>query len=106
MKKQNEAAGGNMNACSFEYLLQFVNNQLDLDGQLEIFDHLGRCNICREAVCQLSRDLDTKSLIESAQCANNRTFRRQTETAQFGRAQLNANASLRPAMKRSSPRPE
>jgi hypothetical protein len=45
-----------MNACSFEQLLQFLNKQLDLDGQLEIYNHLGRCVICRDAVYQLSRD--------------------------------------------------
>jgi predicted anti-sigma-YlaC factor YlaD len=47
-----------MSACSFNRLLQFVNKQLDLDGQLEIYDHLDRCNICRDAVYQLSRDRD------------------------------------------------
>ena len=95
-----------MSACNFEYLLQFVNNQLDLDGQLEVFDHLGRCNICREAVYQLSRDLDAISLIYRARCAKNSAFRRQIETVRSGRAQLNANAPARPAMRRSSNRPQ
>jgi predicted anti-sigma-YlaC factor YlaD len=45
-----------MSACSFNRLLQFVNKQLDLDGQLEVYDHLDRCDICRDAVCQLSSD--------------------------------------------------
>jgi hypothetical protein len=44
-----------MTVCSFG-LLQFVNKQLHLDGQLEVYDHLDRCDICREVVCQLSRD--------------------------------------------------
>jgi hypothetical protein len=95
-----------MSACNFEYLLQFVNNQLDLDGQLEVFDHLGRCNICREAVYQLSRDPDAVSLIYRAQCAKHHAFLRQTETAWSGRAQSNANAPARPAMRRSSNRPQ
>ena len=47
-----------MSACSFNRLLRFVNKQLDLDGQLELYDHLDRCDICRDAVCQLSRDRD------------------------------------------------
>ena len=47
-----------MSACSFHRLLQFVNKQLDLDGQLEVYYHLDQCNICRDAVCQLSRDRD------------------------------------------------
>lgn len=47
-----------MSACSFSRLLQFVNNQLDLDGQLEVRDHLDRCDICRDAAYQLARDMD------------------------------------------------
>jgi hypothetical protein len=46
-----------MNACSFDRLLQFVNNQLDLDRQLEVYLHLDRCDICRDAVYQLVGDL-------------------------------------------------
>jgi len=52
-----------MSACSFNRLLQFVNQQLDLDGQLEVYDHLDRCDICRDAVCQLARDRDGAFLI-------------------------------------------
>ena len=47
-----------MRSCSFSRLLQLVNQQLDLDGQLEVYGHLDRCNICRDAVYELSRDLD------------------------------------------------
>jgi len=28
-----------MSACSFDRLLQLVNKQLDLDGQLEVYGH-------------------------------------------------------------------
>lgn len=49
--------GGAMTACNFEYLLQLVNRQLDLDRQLEVYDHLDRCHICRETVYQIARDL-------------------------------------------------
>ena len=52
-----------MRACSFDRLLQFVNKQLDLDGQLEVYDHLDRCDICRDAVCQLARDRDEASFV-------------------------------------------
>ena len=45
-----------MSACSFDRLLQLVNKQLDLDGQLEVYAHLDRCEICRDTVCQLSRE--------------------------------------------------
>ncbi len=47
-----------MSACNFDRLLKLVNKQLDLDEQLEIYDHLDRCCFCRDAVCQISRDRD------------------------------------------------
>jgi predicted anti-sigma-YlaC factor YlaD len=56
-----------MNACSFDRLLQFVNKELDLDGQLEVYDHLDRCDICRDAVYQLSRDRDNAFFVHRAQ---------------------------------------
>ena len=52
-----------MIACSFDRLLPFVNKQMDLDGQLEVYAHLDRCDICRDAVYQLSRDRDEASFI-------------------------------------------
>jgi hypothetical protein len=55
-----------MSACNFDRLLQFVNEQSDLDGRLEAYDHLDRCNICRDAVYQLSRDRDEACLINRA----------------------------------------
>ena len=45
-----------MNACNFEYLLQLINKQLDPDKQIEVYNHLDRCDICRDAVHQISRD--------------------------------------------------
>ncbi len=52
-----------MGSCSFDRLLQLINKQLDLDGQLEVYDHLDRCGICRDAVCQISRDRDEAFVI-------------------------------------------
>ncbi len=45
-----------MDECSFEQLFRFVNKQLDLNGLLEVYAHLDRCDICRDAVCQLAQD--------------------------------------------------
>jgi len=56
-----------MSACSFSRLLQLLNKQLDLDGQLEVYDHLDRCDICRDAVYQLARDQDEAFFIYRAQ---------------------------------------
>ena len=55
-----------MSACSFDRLLQFVNQQLDPDEQLAVYDHLEQCDICRDAVCQLSCDLDEALFIHRA----------------------------------------
>jgi hypothetical protein len=90
-----------MSACNFEYLLQLINQQLDLDKQIEVYDHLDRCNICREAVYQLSRDLDIISFIYRAQCAKHHAFRRHIDSAGSGRAQVSANTSIRTAIGRS-----
>lgn len=82
---QNEAAGGDMSACNFEHLLRFVNNQLALDKQLDVYNHLDRCDICRDAVNQISRDLDRLSLFSRAQGAKHYAMRHQTGTARPGR---------------------
>ena len=55
-----------MKACSFDRLLQFVNKQLDLDGQLEVYGHLDQCDICRDTVYQLSHDLDGALFVSRA----------------------------------------
>lgn len=55
-----------MSACSFGRLLQLLNKQLDLDRQLDVYDHLDRCDICRDAVYQLSRDRDEAFFIHRA----------------------------------------
>ena len=95
-----------MSACNFEYLLQFVNNQLDSDKQLEVYAHLDQCNICRDAVNQISRDLDRVLFIYCAQRAKHYALRRHIETAWSGRARMSANALARPAMGRSAKRPQ
>ncbi len=47
-----------MKGCSFEKLVQLLDKRLKLDAKLELFDHLDRCENCREAVYQISRDRD------------------------------------------------
>jgi hypothetical protein len=48
-----------MSNCSFEKLLQLLDKQLDLDGELEVFDHLDHCENCRDAVYHIMRDRDS-----------------------------------------------
>ena len=95
-----------MSACSFDRLLQFVNKQLDLDGQLEVYDHLDRCNICREAVYQLSHDLDGVPFTCRAHSAKHHAFPCHIETARSAHAQVSAKAPARPTMRKSSNRPQ
>ena len=47
-----------MGACSFQKLVQLLDNKLDLDEKLEVLDHINSCKICRDAVDQISRDRD------------------------------------------------
>jgi predicted anti-sigma-YlaC factor YlaD len=91
-----------MSACNFEYLLEFVNNQLDPDKQLEVYDHLNRCDICRDAVYQISRDLNRALFIYCAHCAKHNVPRRQLKTARFRRAHARANVLARPTVRRSA----
>jgi predicted anti-sigma-YlaC factor YlaD len=55
---RDRATGGAMSACNFNRLWQLVNKQLDLDGLLETYNHLDRCDICRDAIYQLARERD------------------------------------------------
>ena len=59
-----------MSACSFNRLLLLINKQLDLDGQLEVYDHLDQCDICHDAVYQLARDRDVEFLVYRAHCTS------------------------------------
>jgi hypothetical protein len=93
-----------MNACNFEHLLQFVNKQLDLDKQLEVYDHLDRCDICRDAVHQLSRDLNGAFLVYCAHCANQYARRRHVDAATSGHALVSARVTARALVRRSATR--
>ncbi len=44
--------------CSFEKLTQLLDRRLKLDCKLELLDHLDRCDTCRDAIYQMSRDRD------------------------------------------------
>ncbi len=48
-----------MSSCSFEKLLQLLDKQLDLDGKLDVFDHLDHCENCRDAIYHILRDRDS-----------------------------------------------
>ncbi len=48
-----------MKSCSFERLIQLLDKKLDLNSRIEVFDHLDRCDNCRETIYQIVRDRDT-----------------------------------------------
>ncbi|HYK90821.1 MAG TPA: hypothetical protein VE398_18755 [Acidobacteriota bacterium] len=52
-----------MVACSIENLRLLLDKQLNLDGRLEILDHLDGCDACREMVYLLSRKRDRSFFI-------------------------------------------
>lgn len=54
---------GSMTACNFDKLLRLIDNELDLDSELELFEHLDWCETCRDAVYQLTRDRDSAFLV-------------------------------------------
>ena len=68
-----------MRACSFDRLLQFVSNQLDREGQLEVHAHVERCDICRDAVCSLVRDRHEESSLSRARGARPPVFQRPSD---------------------------
>ena len=47
-----------MKTCNYEKLVAYLDNNLDVDGKLEVLDHLDHCDICRDAVFHISRDRD------------------------------------------------
>ncbi len=47
-----------MTECSFERLLQLLDKRLSTDAQLKLFDHLDKCEICRETIYHIARDRD------------------------------------------------
>ena len=60
-----------MKGCSFEKLVQLLDKKLDLNGKIELFDHLDRCDNCREAVYQIARDRD-RDFFTSPPCKPNK----------------------------------
>ncbi len=56
--------------CSFEKLVRYLDKQLNLDQRLELLDHLDRCDTCREAIYQISRDRDSELFVYRPYNAN------------------------------------
>ena len=52
-----------MQTCNFEKLVMFLDKQLDLDGKLDVLDHLDQCEICRDAIYHISRDRDANLFV-------------------------------------------
>jgi len=52
-----------MRTCDFEKLVMLLDKQLDLDGKLDVLDHLDRCEICRDTIYHISRDRDANLFV-------------------------------------------
>jgi anti-sigma factor RsiW len=44
--------------CSFDALVRYLDKELDVDRELEVLDHIDRCETCRDAVFHISFDRD------------------------------------------------
>ena len=93
-----------MGACNFEYLVQFVDEKLDPERQLELYEHLSRCAICRDAVCQISRDLKRSLTIYCPGCTKHRPGPRRAQAGRSGGVPARARLVARPATGRSAGR--
>lgn len=47
-----------MTTCSFEKLVEYLDDRLDLDKKLELLEHVEQCETCRDAIYHISRDRD------------------------------------------------
>jgi hypothetical protein len=47
-----------MEECSFDKLVQLLGKKLSLGARLKVFDHLDKCEICRDTVYHIARDRD------------------------------------------------
>lgn len=54
---------GDLMQCSFEKLVQYLDKELDIDGQLDVLCHLDTCETCRDAIYHISRDRDADLFI-------------------------------------------
>lgn len=53
--------------CDFEKLYLYLNKDLDVETQSEVLDHLGKCEICCQAICQIARDQEAELFIHNRQ---------------------------------------
>ncbi len=44
--------------CNFDVLWRYLNGQLDSDHRLQVLEHIHQCEICFEALYQMSCDRD------------------------------------------------
>lgn len=42
--------------CNFERLIEYLERRLNTDSELEILQHLERCEVCFDTICELVRE--------------------------------------------------
>ncbi len=45
--------------CNFDMLWRYLTGALDLDARLQVLEHVRQCEICFEAIYQMSCDRDS-----------------------------------------------
>ncbi|MDR1728262.1 MAG: zf-HC2 domain-containing protein [Acidobacteriota bacterium] len=59
-----------MATCSFQKLVQLLDNELGIDDRLEVLEHVDSCDICRDAVYQITLDRDEALFVRNAHTAS------------------------------------
>ena len=49
--------------CDFNKLCLYLNKELDEKAQLEVLNHISKCEICCQAICQVARDKEVDMLV-------------------------------------------
>ena len=42
--------------CDFEKLIEYLERRMGTDGELEVMEHLEKCEVCFDTICELVRE--------------------------------------------------
>jgi anti-sigma factor RsiW len=63
-----------MTGCNFQSLEALLDGKLDLESQLDVYDHLDRCRECKDTVYHMKRSRDEAALIFRARKQRTRSI--------------------------------
>ena len=72
--------------CSFERLIQCLDGRLDTDNELEVFDHVERCDLCFDTMYELvrERNLRARSGVSAGMSLGTPSWARHRQPDSFG----------------------